>query len=98
MLRGLMLERSHTKEAMGFSLDNADAIVEVLTEFLMLKETPIPAKVARLLLVSGILHNSSVPEESLSRPLRTSYGSSLEIEKKASSQNVGGAGVNQDAA
>ncbi|KAH7844783.1 hypothetical protein Vadar_031617 [Vaccinium darrowii] len=43
MLRGLTLERSHTKEAMGFSLDNADAagqIVEVLTESLMHKKPP----------------------------------------------------------
>ncbi|KAH7841640.1 hypothetical protein Vadar_032470 [Vaccinium darrowii] len=90
MLHGFTLERSHIKEAMGFPLDNADAagqIVEVLTESLTLKETPIPAKV----------------EESLLRPLMTSYenclgGNTPEIEKKASSEEVGGAGVNQDAA
>ncbi|GMJ07774.1 hypothetical protein HRI_004446600 [Hibiscus trionum] len=47
---------------MGFALDNADAageVVEVLTESLTLKETPIRTKVARLMLVSDILHNNS---------------------------------------
>ncbi|KAJ6956809.1 protein RRC1-like [Populus alba x Populus x berolinensis] len=47
MLRALTLERSQIKDAMGFSLDNADAageVVEVLTESLTLKETPIPTK------------------------------------------------------
>ncbi|XP_077221869.1 protein RRC1-like isoform X2 [Tasmannia lanceolata] len=69
MLRGLTLERSQIKEAMGFALDNADAageIVEVLTESLTLKETPIPTKVARLMLVSDILHNSSAPVKNAS--------------------------------
>jgi U2-associated protein SR140 len=69
MLRALTLERSQIKEAMGFSLDNADAageIVEVLTESLTLKETPIPTKVARLMLVSDILHNSSAPVKNAS--------------------------------
>ncbi|GMH20336.1 hypothetical protein Nepgr_022177 [Nepenthes gracilis] len=69
MLRALTLERSQIKEAMGFALDNADAggeIVEVLTESLTLKETPIPAKVARLMLVSDILHNSSAPVKNAS--------------------------------
>jgi len=62
ILRGLTLERSFIKEAMGFALDNADSageIVEVLAESLTPKETLIPTKVARLMLVSDILHNSS---------------------------------------
>ena len=69
MLRALALERSQIKEAMGFALDNADAageIVEVLTESLTLKETPMPTKVARLMLVSDILHNSSAPVKTAS--------------------------------
>ncbi|WZZ01167.1 hypothetical protein YC2023_073495 [Brassica napus] len=41
-------------------------VVEVLTESLTLKETSIPTKVARLLLVSDILHNSSVPVKNAS--------------------------------
>ncbi|KAL8150764.1 hypothetical protein V2J09_020572 [Rumex salicifolius] len=69
MLRALTLERSQIKEAMGFALDNADAageVVEVLTESLTLKETSIPTKVARLMLVSDILHNSSAPVKNAS--------------------------------
>ncbi|XP_059658273.1 protein RRC1-like isoform X2 [Cornus florida] len=79
MLRALTLERSQIKEAMGFSLDNADAageIVEVLTESLTLKETPIPSKVARLMLVSDILHNSSAPVKNASA-YRTKFEATL---------------------
>ncbi|XP_017983016.1 PREDICTED: protein RRC1 isoform X1 [Theobroma cacao] len=79
MLRALTLERSLIKEAMGFALDNADAageIVEVLTESLTLKETPIPTKVARLMLVSDILHNSSAPVKNASA-YRTKFEATL---------------------
>ncbi|KAL3342134.1 hypothetical protein AABB24_026252 [Solanum stoloniferum] len=79
MLRSLTLERSQIKAAMGFSLDNADAageVVEVLTESLTLKETPIPTKVSRLMLVSDILHNSSAPVKNASA-YRTKFEASL---------------------
>ncbi|XVE53516.1 hypothetical protein DITRI_Ditri03aG0009500 [Diplodiscus trichospermus] len=79
MLRALTLERIQIKEAMGFALDNADAageIVEVLTESLTLKETPIPTKVARLMLVSDILHNSSAPVKNASA-YRTKFEATL---------------------
>ncbi|KAH0923403.1 hypothetical protein HID58_023421 [Brassica napus] len=79
MLRALTLERSQIKEAIGFALDNADAaeeVVEVLTESLTLKETSIPTKVARLLLVSDILHNSSVPVKNASA-YRTKFEAAL---------------------
>ncbi|KAL5213461.1 hypothetical protein ABZP36_024308 [Zizania latifolia] len=79
MLRALTLERRQIKEAMGFALDNADAageIVEVLTESLTLKETPIPTKVARLMLVSDILHNSSAPVKNASA-FRTKFEATL---------------------
>ncbi|XP_057520149.1 protein RRC1-like isoform X2 [Amaranthus tricolor] len=79
MLRALTLERSQVKDAMGFSLDNADAageIVQVLTESLTLKETPIPTKVARLMLVSDILHNSSAPVKNASA-YRTKFEATL---------------------
>ncbi|KAJ4834341.1 Protein rrc1 [Turnera subulata] len=79
MLRALTLERSQIKDAMGFALDNADAageIVEVLTESLTLRETPIPTKVARLMLVSDILHNSSAPVKNASA-YRTKFESTL---------------------
>ncbi|KAG8375418.1 hypothetical protein BUALT_Bualt10G0098000 [Buddleja alternifolia] len=79
MLRALTLERNQIKEAMGFALDNADAageVVEVLTESLTLKETPIPTKVARLMLVSDILHNSSAPVKNASA-YRTKFEATL---------------------
>ncbi|XP_002515412.2 protein RRC1 [Ricinus communis] len=79
MLRALTLERSQIKDAMGFALDNADAageIVEVLTESLTLKETPIPTKVARIMLVSDILHNSSAPVKNASA-YRTKFEATL---------------------
>ncbi|KQJ97564.1 protein RRC1 [Brachypodium distachyon] len=79
MLRALTLERSQIKEAMGFALDNADAageIVEVLAESLTLKETPIPTKVARLMLVSDILHNSSAPVKNASA-FRTKFEAAI---------------------
>ncbi|CAN8256694.1 unnamed protein product [Cochlearia groenlandica] len=79
MLRALTLERSQIKEAMGFALDNADAageVIDVLTESLTLKETPIPTKVARLMLVSDILHNSSAPVKNASA-YRTKFEVSL---------------------
>lgn len=38
----------------------------MLTESLTLKETPIPSKVARLMLVSDVLHNSSAPVKNAS--------------------------------
>ncbi|KAL5699045.1 Protein rrc1 [Ranunculus cassubicifolius] len=79
MLRALTLERRQIKEAMGFSLDNADAageIVEILTESLTLKETAIPTKVARLMLVSDILHNSSAPVRNASA-YRTKFEATL---------------------
>ncbi|KAH6760716.1 RNA recognition motif protein [Perilla frutescens var. hirtella] len=79
MLRALTLERCQIKDAMGFALDNADAageVVEVLTESLTLKETPIPTKVARLMLVSDILHNSSAPVKNASA-YRTKFEATL---------------------
>lgn len=51
-------------------------IVEVLTESLTLKETPIPTKVARLMLVSDILHNSSAPVKNASA-YRTKFEATL---------------------
>ncbi|PTQ29277.1 hypothetical protein MARPO_0144s0002 [Marchantia polymorpha] len=79
MLRALTLERSQIREAMGFALDNSEAageVVEVLTESLTLKETPIPTKVARLMLVSDVLHNSSAPVKNASA-YRTGFESRL---------------------
>lgn len=51
-------------------------VVEVLTESLTLKETQIPTKVARLMLVSDILHNSSAPVKNASA-YRTKFEATL---------------------
>jgi U2-associated protein SR140 len=64
LLRGLTMNRQRIRDAMGFAIDNAEAaseVVQVMTEALTLAETPIPTKVARLFLVSDILHNSTAP-------------------------------------
>ena len=50
--------------------------MEVLTDSLTLKETQIPTKVARLMLVSDILHNSSAPVKNASA-YRTKFETSL---------------------
>ncbi|CAG8449278.1 10371_t:CDS:10 [Ambispora leptoticha] len=63
MLRKINFERGAIAKAMAFSIDHSDAaeeIVDIICKTLTLKETPVPTKVARLYLVSDILHNSSV--------------------------------------
>jgi len=42
-------------------------VVEVLTDALTLPETPVPAKAARLLLVSDVLHNRCATPPSAAR-------------------------------
>ena len=62
LLRNLTIERKQIKEAMGFCLDHADVsfeIIQIIVESLTLKKTAVPTKLARLYLVSDILHNSS---------------------------------------
>ena len=48
----------------------------MLTESLTLKETPIPTKVARLMLLSDVLHNSSAPVKNASA-YRTKFEATL---------------------
>eukprot|EP00795_Rhopilema_esculentum_P016431 gene16431-7840_t len=62
LLRTVTSDRRKVGELMVWSLDHADfadEIVECITESLSLLETPIPTKIARLYVVSDILHNSS---------------------------------------
>jgi len=64
LLRELSAEREDIAEAMAFALEHAEAaeeVVRVIAESLTLPETAIQLKVARLYLVSDILHNSSAP-------------------------------------
>ncbi len=66
-MKELTLERQKIKEAMGFALEHADTsteVVQVIADWLTVeatKDIPIPIKVARLYLISDILHNSSAP-------------------------------------
>lgn len=74
MLRKLSAERDLVGDAMVFAINRAEAakeVVETLTESMTILETPIPSKIARLYLVSDILHNSSaaVAKASLYRSL-----------------------------
>ena len=74
MLRDLSPERSKIGDAMVWCLEHAESaeeIVECLAESLSLLETPLAKKIARLYLVSDILHNCSakVPHASYYRKL-----------------------------
>lgn len=51
------MDRSRIMEAMGFAIDHSESsseIVTVIVESLSLPETPVPTKIARLFLVSGM--------------------------------------------
>jgi len=61
LLRTVTTDRIKIGELMLWCIDHADCseeIVECICESLSILETPIPTKVARLFLVSDILHNS----------------------------------------
>ncbi|CDZ98296.1 Predicted splicing regulator, contains RRM, SWAP and RPR domains [Phaffia rhodozyma] len=63
-LRGLRGERGGVARCMGFALGHADAaeeVAEIICQSLVIFETPIPRKVARLHLISDILSNSASP-------------------------------------
>lgn len=65
MLRKLNLERGLLGKIMVFCIDHAhaaDEIIDVITKSLLIAATPIfPVKMARLYLLSDILHNSGTP-------------------------------------
>ena len=72
MLRDLTPERTKVGDAMVWCLEHAESaeeIVECIAESLSILQTPIPKKIARLFLISDILHNSSakVPNASFYR-------------------------------
>lgn len=63
MLRDLTPERAKIARCMVFCVNHADCaeeVVECIAESLSILETPLQVKVARLYLVSDILHNCSV--------------------------------------
>ena len=66
MLRGLKVERKSIEEGMMFCLDHseaADEVIDALVESLTLSaaESHVEKKMARLYLLSDILHNASAP-------------------------------------
>jgi U2-associated protein SR140 len=74
MLRNLTPERVKVGDAMVWCLDHADSaeeVVECIAESLSILQTPIPKKIARLFLISDILHNCSarVPHASFYRKM-----------------------------
>ena len=64
LLRTLTASRAKVAEAMALALDCAESsgdVVELLQGSLLVTETPINVKVARLYLLSDVLHNSAAP-------------------------------------
>ncbi|OTF82687.1 hypothetical protein BLA29_012015 [Euroglyphus maynei] len=69
MLRALGPQRSKIGDMMVFCIEHADSweeIVECITDSLCISETPLYKKIARLFLVSDILHNCSVKVSNVS--------------------------------
>nr|XP_027204143.1 U2 snRNP-associated SURP motif-containing protein-like [Dermatophagoides pteronyssinus] len=69
MLRALSPQRSKIGDMMVFCIEHADSweeIVECITDSLCISETPLYKKIARLFLVSDILHNCSVKVSNVS--------------------------------
>lgn len=63
MLRNLTPQRNKIMDAMIYCIDHAEAaeeIVDCIVESLSIMETPLFKKIARLYLISDILHNCSV--------------------------------------
>ncbi|KAI7860901.1 hypothetical protein BDC45DRAFT_493073 [Circinella umbellata] len=62
MLRQITFQRGTIARAMAFAIDHADAadeVIEIIIKALIIPETPLAIKLARLYLVSDILHNSA---------------------------------------
>ncbi|KAA1137591.1 hypothetical protein PGTUg99_006529 [Puccinia graminis f. sp. tritici] len=62
MLRSLTPQREKIARCMAFALHHADAaeeVAEILVQSLTIDMTPVPRKLARLYVISDILHNSS---------------------------------------
>jgi len=79
ILRSLTISRADIAKGMAFALDHADAgkeIVQTIAESLTLDSTPVSSKMARLYLVSDILHNSQSGVKNASN-YRTMFQASL---------------------
>jgi len=63
MLRGITMRRERIARVMLFAIEHASAaetVTDIIVESLLLPSTPLSRKLARLYVVSDILHNSSV--------------------------------------
>ncbi|KAI8985127.1 hypothetical protein BDB01DRAFT_789003 [Pilobolus umbonatus] len=63
LLRKVTFQRGTIARTMAFAIDHADAaseIVDLLCKSILIPDSPLSVKLARLYLVSDILHNSSV--------------------------------------
>ncbi|KAI9488686.1 hypothetical protein BDB00DRAFT_846998 [Zychaea mexicana] len=61
MLRQITFQRGSIACAMAFAIDHADAadeVIDIIIKSLIIPETPLAVKLARIYLVSDILHNS----------------------------------------
>ncbi|KAI0051920.1 hypothetical protein FA95DRAFT_1580392 [Auriscalpium vulgare] len=64
MLRSLTGLRGELARCMAFSLEHAEAaseVADIIIASLVVDGTPVPRKIARLLLICDILHNSAAP-------------------------------------
>ncbi|CAO1631482.1 unnamed protein product [Parajaminaea phylloscopi] len=76
MLRSITPRRERIARAMEFAMDHANAaetVTDILTQSLLIPSTPVPRKLARLHVVSDVLHNSAAPV-----PNAWKYRSSME--------------------
>lgn len=64
MLRGVTPRRERIARAMTFAMEHtsaAETVVDLLIQSLLIPSTPIPRKLARLYVLSDILHNTASP-------------------------------------
>jgi U2-associated protein SR140 len=63
LLKEVTFQRGTIARTMAFAIDHADAateIVDLLCKSILIPDSPLSVKLARLYLISDILHNSSV--------------------------------------
>ncbi|UZJ52985.1 hypothetical protein CBS101457_002305 [Exobasidium rhododendri] len=81
MLRGITLRRERIARIMLFAIEHASAaetVTKVIIQSLLQPATPLPRKLARLYVVSDILHNSSVSASNAWR-YRSLFEGSLDL-------------------
>jgi len=82
LLRNLTMERKKITEAMIWCVEHADGseeIIDCITESLTLMETPLTSKIARLYLVTDILHNCAARVSNVSSYRRGFEGKLMQV-------------------